>query len=288
MDNTLHYKCKWSINEIMKNKEALSIFVDKIKKNDKVFTSNSVVENLDTVFRLGGKGIATKVAQFPVKTVDFILEKYNVNNNWYDYSCGWGGRLAGALKNKVNYYGTDPNYLLCDKLVEFANKYKETQMKGFMPTATHIYCQGSEKYIPELENKIGLAFSSPPYFLLEDYRIGEQSYKQGKTTYDMWINDYLLPTFQNIHKYLIQNGFFIVNIKDFDKFELEKDTIITAERSGFYLFAKETLNNNKRNASIGGGEFCVVDNDETIYVFAKNGSKPKPKTIEQESLFDLF
>lgn len=91
MDNTLECHCKWSINEVMKNKELLSVFVDKTKKNPKVFTSNEITENIDAAFRLGGKGIATKVAQFPVKTVDFILDKYNVNNNWYDYSCGWGG-----------------------------------------------------------------------------------------------------------------------------------------------------------------------------------------------------
>ena len=288
MDNTLHYKCKWSINEVMKNKEALSIFVDKNKKNDKVFTSNSIVENLDTVFRLGGKGIATKVAQFPVKAVDFILEKYNINNNWYDYSCGWGGRLAGALKNKVNYYGTDPNYLLCDKLAEFANDYKTTQFVGLNPTATHIKCQGSEKFIPEWENKMGLAFSSPPYFLLEDYRIGEQSYTSGVTNYQMWINDYLKPTFENIYKYLIQDGFFIINIKDFDKYELEKDSVETAEKCGFYLYTKETLSNNKRNASVGNGEFVTVDNDETIYVFCKKGFSPKEKIVVQTNLFDFM
>lgn len=287
MDNTLHYRCKWTINEVMQNKELLSVFVDKVKKNDKVFTADSMIENLDTAFRLGGKGVATKVGQFPVKTVDFILEKYNVNNNWYDYSCGWGGRLAGALKNKVNYYGTDPNYLLCDKLVEFANDYKSTQYIGIKPTATHIKCQGSEKFVPEWENKMGLAFSSPPYFLLEDYRIGDQSYKSNETTYSDWIEKYLRPTFKNIHKYLIDNGFFIVNIKDFDKYELEKDTVTTAEQCGFYLFGKETLNNNKRVASVGGGDFTMVDNDENIYVFAKKGFTPQPKVKEQITMFDL-
>lgn len=288
MDNTLHYRCKWTINEVMKNKELLSVFVDKVRKNDKVFTSDSIVENLDTAFRLGGKGIATKVAQFPVKTVDFILKKYNVNNNWYDFSCGWGGRLAGALKNKVNYYGTDPNYLLCDKLIQFAHDYKSTQFVGATPTATHIKCHGSERFVPEWENTMGLAFSSPPYFLLEDYRIGDQSYKNGETTYDMWINNYLVPTFKNIHRYLINDGFFIINIKDFDKYELEKDTIKTAEKCGFYLFARETLDNNKRVASIGGGDYTMVDNDETMYVFAKKGFYPKTKSIEQISLFDLI
>lgn len=199
-----------------------------------------------------------------------------------------GGRLAGALKNKCNYFGTDPNYLLCDKLIEFAHDYKSTQLLGSEKVSTHIKCQGSQKFIPEWENLMGLAFSSPPYFLLEDYRVGEQSYKKGETTYDMWLNEYLLPTFNNIHRYLVNDGFFVINIKDFDKYELEKDTIKIAEKCGFYLFARETLDNNKRVASVGAGEFIMVDNDETLYVFCKNGASPKPKIVEQVSMFDLL
>ena len=286
MDNTLHYKCKWSINEVMESKELLSVFVEKVKKNKKVFDSDNIIDNLDAAFRLGGKGIATKVAQFPVQTADYILSKYNVNNCWYDYSCGWGGRLSSALKNKVNYYGTDPNYLLADKLVEYANTYKKNQCYG-ETFATHIYCQGSEKFIPELENKIGLAFSSPPYFLLEDYKIGQQSYKEGME-YKDWLNFYLYPTMKNIHKYLICDGFFIVNIKDFSKYTLEKDAIKCAEYAGFYLYATETLSNNARCASVGNGEFEMVDNDENIYVFAKKGYAPKTIDPKQINMFDLF
>ncbi len=196
--------------------------------------------------------------------------------------------MAGALKNKVNYYGTDPNYLLCDKLVEFAHDYKSTQLNKRNMVATHIKCQGSEKYVPEWENKMGLAFSSPPYFLLEDYRVGEQSYKEGETTYESWLNDYMLPTFKNIHKYLIDNGFFVCNIKDFGKYSLEKDTIKCAELAGFYLYKIETLKNNARVASVGGGDFVVVDNDEKIFVFAKNGQSPIANEVEQLSLLNLI
>lgn len=286
MDNTVVYHSKWSINEVFANKELLSVFVDRIKRNDKVFNSDNIIDNLDTAFRLGGKGIAVKVAQFPIKAVDFVLEKYNMNNSWYDFSCGWGGRLAGAMKNKVNYFGTDPNYLLCDKLKEFANDYKRTQM-GKNATITDIRCSGSEIFHKDWENKMGLAFSSPPYFSLEDYRIGAQSYTQG-TTYEQWLNEWMFPTFVNIYRYLIKDGFLIVNIKDFQNYSLENDTIRIAEKAGFYLFDKETLSNNSRVASIGNGEHMMVDNDENIYVFAKRGSNPKPKVVEQQSLFDLI
>ena len=287
MDNTTVYHSKYSINEVFSNKELLSVFVDKTRKNPKVFSSKSIVENIDTAFRLGGKGLASKVAQFPLKTVDYILEKYNVNNNWYDFSCGWGGRLAGALKNKVNYYGTDPNYLLYDKLLQFNNDYKSIFMKHGEKTITDIKCQGSEVFVGEWENKIGLAFSSPPYFALEDYKIGNQSYKNG-TTYEQWLQNYMFPTFKNINRYLIDNGFLIVNIKDYQEYTLEKDTIKMAEKAGFYLYCTETLQNNKRSASVGSGDFIMVDNNETCYVFAKNGCNPETNKSRQISLFEFL
>ena len=63
MDNTVKYFDKWSINDVIQYKPLLSVFADKVKKNPNVFTSESLIENIDTAFRLGGKGVASKVAQ---------------------------------------------------------------------------------------------------------------------------------------------------------------------------------------------------------------------------------
>lgn len=73
--------------------------------------------------RLGGNPFCKFPLNYPINNIDYILSKYNVNNNWYDYSCGWGARLTGALKNKVNYFGTDPNYLLVDRLKQLASDW---------------------------------------------------------------------------------------------------------------------------------------------------------------------
>ena len=73
--------------------------------------------------RLGGNPFCKFPPNYPINNIDYILSKYNVNNNWYDYSCGWGARLTGALKNKVNYFGTDPNYLLVDRLKQLASDW---------------------------------------------------------------------------------------------------------------------------------------------------------------------
>lgn len=266
MAKTHIYYNKWSIEEVLKCKELVEYFVSKTKNNKKIYPdTDSISKKIETAFRLCGKGVCSKPANFPIKTVDEILEIYNVNGNYYDFSCGWGARLCSSLKNHVNYYGTDPNYLLTERLNNLAKDYKQTTQNN---TNTDIRTQGSEIFIPEWENKIGVAFSSPPYFYLEDYKIGNQSYKQG-TSYEEWKNNYLEPTFNNIYKYLIKNGFFIININNFLDYNLVEDTIKTAEKVGFTFYKYHTLKNIKRTNSKGG----FNDNSEKIMVFIKNNKE---------------
>lgn len=258
---------KWSIEDVFDCKDLLSRFYAQIETNDKVFPKNKRdIDNIETAIRLGGKGVASKPANFPIKTVDCILDRFNINNNWYDFSCGWGARLTGALKHNVNYYGTDPNYMLTERLNNLAKDYKDTI--GNTDIITDIRTQGSEIFNPDWENKMGLAFSSPPYFYLEDYKIGEQSYKQG-TSYSDWLNNYLKPTIRNIYIYLIREGYLLFNINNFDKYDLVGDTKRIAQECGFTYIGDYTLDNIKRCKSSGG----FNDNSERIMIFIKDNDK---------------
>lgn len=165
--------------------------------------------------------------------------------------------------------------MLTERLKQLGKDYKEITLQK---TTIDIRTQGSEIFIPEWENTIGLAFSSPPYFLLEDYKVGDQSYKEG-TTYQQWKDNYLEPTFKNIYRYLIDNGYFILNINNFDKYKLVEDSIELAEKNGFLFIGDHKLNNIKRVNELG--EFN--DNSERIMVFVK---KKENSTIEeQQKLF---
>lgn len=263
MSKVLIYYNKWSIEDVLNNKDLTSFFVEKTRTNNKVYPqSNSLIKNIETAFRLGGKGVCSKPSNFPLNTVDEILKKYNVNNYWYDFSCGWGDRLLGSLKNKVNYFGTDPNYLLVERLKNMAIDYKKANnlSRGIID----IKACGSEIFNPEWKNKFGLAFSSPPYFYLEDYKIGNQSYKEG-TSYVSWKENYLRPTIHNIYIYIIDNGYFLLNINNFKNYNLIEDTKQIAIEEGFKFKEYYQLKNIKRCKSIGG----VNDNSEKIMVFTK-------------------
>ena len=178
-----------------------------------------------------------------------------------------------SLRCGIDYYGTDPNNLFVDKLNEFYNDYQS--LRRDCPKCK-IYCQGSEEFIEELENKVGVAFSSPPYFNLEDYKVGNQSYKQGMT-YDNWVKSYLRPTFQNIYRYLVNDGYFIINIKDFDKIPLEQTCKDVALECGFIFHKNEELKQSFRvvKSKDSDTERIDVSQNENIYVFTKIEKKEK-------------
>ena len=252
---------KWTVEDVFNNKDLCGIFKAKVLNSPRVFkTDASMAYNIERAIALGGKGYARIPTQFPFKAVKYILENFNINNNFYDFSCGWGMRLSGALKYNINYYGTDPNYKLCDKLEELSKDYKKIIKRD---NIIDIRKQGSEIFIPEWENKMGLCFSSPPYFSLEKYNYGQQSYKEGME-YNEWLNNYLYKTLDNIIKYLIPNGILAINIKD-TKFPLA--TNINDYLKNKMLFVEEVpLKNIKRMKSNGK---LTDSTDEKIYIYKK-------------------
>lgn len=255
---------KWTVEDVYKNKELLGVFKAKALNSPKTFPpEKGIAANIERAISLGGKGYARKPTKFPVKTVDYILNKYNVNNVWYDFSAGWGDRLTGALKHNIDYYATDPNNILIERLNQMVADWKETVPS--CKSNTELYAFGSEDFIPALENKVGLAFSSPPYFDLEDYKIGNQSYKTGMS-YEDWKKNYLFPTLTNIKKYLVPNGVLAINIKNTNGHPLCEDVYhYVVDKLELSDEGVEDLKNNTRIKSTG----LLGNSDENIFIFRK-------------------
>jgi len=233
---------KWSIKEFMDSNDLISFAIGKIKNNKDFFKGAKTIDRkIESVFRLSPSGTAAKLSNFPLKTALNVLDKYNVNNNYYDFSCGWGVRLTASMIKDINYFGTDPNPKLYDRLLQFSEDFKTTTGSE---SNINIKCQGSEVFVPEWENKIGLAFSSPPYYNLEDYIYGEQSIKN--RGYNEWLEDYWNNTVKNIKKYLVKNGYFLLNIKSIKGYDLYNDTKNIIENNGFkYIDSLELKNINR-------------------------------------------
>ena len=264
MIKTLLHYCKWSVEDALKSKEVMGYFYAGTLENKKMFGDNlSENTKIEKRISLGGKGVASNPKNFPVKTVKNVLDKYNVNNNWYDPSCGWGARLLGAMAKNVNYFGTDPNHLLCDRLINLANDYKSSVIN--CKSSVEIKTQGSEIFVKEWVNKMGLIFTSPPYFNLEDYKIGKQSYVNG-STYSSWLKTYLTPTIVNSKKYLINEGYIVININNFNEYDLVNDVKDICKNNGLKHIDTMVLENIKRTNSHNG----FNNNSEGLMVFKKN------------------
>lgn len=173
------------------------------------------IQNIKSFFR---NNRPRKVAQFPAKNVSNVVKKFFPNHdffseplNYHDSSCGFGSRLIGSLFCNCNYYGTDPNKNLNVKLNELY-----TFLKKYYPYIPEIdiRCIGSEKYVPEWENKMDISFTSPPYFNLEIYSDDNFSSTKNYDDYDKWIEEYSKPTIENTIKYLKPNGYICINIKN--------------------------------------------------------------------------
>ena len=255
---------KWSISEVFENNDLIRYFWSRVLSSEKVYPKHhSNIRNFETALRLSGGGVAMKPSNFPIDVVDNILGKYNVNGRYYDYSCGWGTRLLSSLRNRVDYFGTDPNYLLVESL---SNLHSDYNAANGLDTKADIRCAGSEEHQSDWVGTMGLAFSSPPYFSLEDYRIGAQSYSPG-VTYESWLKLYMIPTIMNIQSYLVDDGYFLMNIKNFKDFQLQRDSKILIEAAGFTYIESLPLKNITRPSAREN-----LNTDEQIMVFQK-GSK---------------
>jgi len=262
IEKTRKKKSKFSMEEVFSSKELVGFLYGKSLSNPKVYDSNDIVRNIETVCRIGGSGcVWSSASNFPIEAVDYIIGKYNQNGIVYDFSCGWGTRMLGAIRNNITYLGTDPNYELVSRLNAIATDYQSATGDT---VKVDIRAHGSERIVRDWIGTVGLAFSSPPYFDEEDYMIGDQSYKDGMI-YDEWLRTYYVPTIENIHQYLIDDGVFAINVKSMRGFDLESDTLWIARQEGFDLVATEKLKNRKRpHAQLG-----MVDNSENIYIFKK-------------------
>ena len=152
------------------------------------------------------------------------------NDTVWDMSSGWGGRLLGSIKAKVNYIGTDPNTKTMKGLKEMAKTF------GNKAQSYELLTMGSEDYKPK-KNSLDFAFTSPPYFDTERYSNEKTQSFLKFTNIESWKDKFLRKTIDNVYRGLKQNKFMALNVADvknhYDGFE--EDTVAIAESVGFKL-----------------------------------------------------
>lgn len=202
-----------------------------------------------------------------------LYEKYCPENGIiYDFACGFGGRMLGALSSKKNfkYFGVEP----CMETYAHLNELGLHIERNTGRTKTFkIICSGSEIYCP-VENYADFAFSSPPYFNLERYSDEvTQCYNMYPNLED-WFKGYVEPTIRNIHKILKQGAYYAVNISDFNmgktRVEYVDRWIEISKEVGFEYIEKISMKvETRRGAGHKDENNKNKEKQEGIFVFRK-------------------
>lgn len=212
-----------------------------IKKMIKMFTGTQCVSN------------------FRPTAAKFIYDKYAGDGNVYDMSCGFGGRLIGAMASEKvkSYVGVEPSTKTYEGLWEL-----DKALRNICGIKKNIglYKIGSEDFLLD-DVKFDLCFTSPPYFDREKYSTEEtQSYIKFPTQPE-WMHGYLIRTLENCWYMLKDNGYLVINIADVRTYPgLVKD---------FLYFVKDMYKLIDQYKYALSGMFRYGFKYESIFVFEK-------------------
>lgn len=227
-------------------------------------------------FTLGTRHSIGVVSRFKPMAAKAVWERYAPEGGLcYDYACGWGGRLLGCMasKKKLRYVGVDPESRTNKCLLDLSARIRAVYGAGI----ADVHSAGSEEYCPpELHESIDVAFSSPPYFDLEDYSSEPSQSHLKFPDIESWLDGFLGATFLNIRTMLKPGGVLALNLLDYEMTDSRKaDTNIVEgalERIhalGFEPLEKLGIQMVQRK---GQGQQARAYKLEPVYVFLKKPS----------------
>lgn len=205
------------------------------------------------------------VSNFRPTAAAVIYGLFGRGKTVWDMSCGYGGRMLGAMRAGVGrYIGTEPCSETYDGLTRMLSDFPGT----FGRTEFEIHKTGSEDYVPE-PGSLDLCFTSPPYFDTERYSDEEtQSWKRYPTK-EEWMGVFMRRTLENCFAGLKEGGVLALNIAGVRSYpDIEEDTVRTAESAGF-------VRNAVLKYSLSSLSSSKVYKHEPVYLFTK-GAAGKP------------
>ena len=195
------------------------------------------------------------VSNFRPVAAASIYHKYANDGVVWDMSCGYGGRLIGALASGSvkKYIGTDPCELTYKGLKNIEDDFSHIDMD------IDLNMVGSENFVPDEE--VDLCFTSPPYFNTEEYSNEQtQSWKKYPTKKE-WLDGFLRKTMQNCYRCLKRDGLMMINIANVKAYpNLETDVLRMAYLENFKI---EDILLLRLSSIMGGFKY------EPIFIFRK-------------------
>lgn len=257
------------------NNDMLSRFYDDHKLKRAIdfclrFKKSVTPSEIRTALEMIGGGFATNYKTMNAKA---LFERYTPKGGTiYDFASGFGGRMLGALtsKNEYNYIAVEPCEETFNNLQVLGHYIEEVTQRQ---NSYELHMVGSEEFRGE-PCSVDFAFSSPPYFNLEQYSNEETQCYVKYPTLEEWFDGYVKPTIENIHYMLKDDCYYAVNIADFnvsskERVEFVDKWIELSVAQGFDHV--DTITQKLQTRRGVGHKENGVDRDkkEGIYVFKK-------------------
>jgi hypothetical protein len=248
-----------SFYNAMKDKDIIAYLnerVAKIKKHPpSSLTADELLKERYSVFQL----YYGTINQFRPSEAKRMYCKFQPKHGVLDFSAGWGGRCLGAMAYGVPYIGIDAN-------VNMRPAY-EQMIKTVDPNAdVKLFFQPSET-VDFSKFNYDLVFTSPPYFMLEEYeKMPQYGSEEG------FLEKFFRPVVAAAWKNLKSPGHMALNMPKAMYDAVKKDMPPLWKRLQLPVASRHPS-----NASAGRsiGEKDVGQRSEGIYVWKKGGNKTR-------------
>ena len=164
---------------------------------------------------------------FKITIVRHLYNHFNAKNV-LDFSAGWGDRLIAALSLGIKYTGVDPS--VC--MAPCYHKIIQTLGTERQKRTCRVIQDGFETV--KLKDKYDLIFSSPPFFILEQYESNNVKQSISKfRTLEKWKHGFLYVLIRKCWRHLESKGHFCIHVSDFGPYRYVNDMINYIKSVGF-------------------------------------------------------
>jgi hypothetical protein len=231
------------------------------KKDPKSLTPDGLLKLQYAVFQL----YYGTINMFRPASAKWIYCQLNPQVGILDFSAGWGGRALAAMSMGIPYYGIDANTNMepaYRNMVQFLDPNARVTMT-FAPSESVDF----SKY------KYDLVFTSPPYFMLEEYeKMPAYKSKQG------FLDIFFKPVVQNAWEHLLPGGNMALNMPE-EMYDAVKHLLPPLHRTLLL-----PLKNRHASDAVHGHKLGKTNKDEDQHEYIYVWRKPEIRKMAKAKL----
>jgi len=240
-----------SFYDAMKDKEYIAHLNDLVvrykKKSLNEYDKTGLLKAQYQVFQL----YYGTVNQFRPMIAKWVYHTLKPKVAILDYSAGWGGRCIAAMSMGIPYIGVDANKNL--------EKTYDKMVKTLGPSDVNMIFKPSEN-VDFSKFKYDLIFTSPPYFMIEEYeKMPAYKTKQG------FLDKFFIPVTIESWTYLLPGGNMALNIPE-EMYDAIKDLLPKIKKTIELPLSNRHPVNTSKQQRLGKED---KERHELIYVWHK-------------------